>query len=204
MTYPLKALLFFPFTFAFAGIFSQSDSTKKIIVTILHGSKPKRHVNEVQFLGRMYGGHVVIQIDSFDYGFNFTGNRVHPYPYKRHPKGIYERDPVSLINSNWSACKVTRIEIPLNKSEFDELKNEYENFYLNSPHDYAFFGMRCAASARWMLGKCGVMKKCNRRKSIVRAFHPKALRKKLVRIARKKGYTIIVQKGRDTRKWEGD
>lgn len=181
-----------------------NDSTRTIVLTILHGSRPKRHTKEVQFLGRMYGGHVVVQVDSFCYGFNFYNNRVHPFPHKHTPVGVYEKDPVTLIYNNWLSSKVTRIYIPVPNKDYEELKDTYEHYYLNCPHDYAFFGMRCAASAYWMLGKGGVLKECSRRRSIIHAFHPKKLRRKMVRLAKKRHYTITVQKGRDTRKWEGD
>jgi hypothetical protein len=191
----------FPSLSAFA---QSSDTLRTIVVTILHGSRPKRNTKEIHMLGRMLGGHVMIKMDSLDYGFNFTSSRVHVFPNSKKPAGTYEKYRSALIDSMWNISKVTRIEIPLSKQKYEALQETYENYYLTSPHDYAFFGMRCAASAYWMLGKAGILKENPRRRCIVRAFHPKALRKKLVRLAKRNGYKISVQKGRDTRRWEGD
>lgn len=66
------------------------------------------------------------------------------------------------------------------------------------------FGMRCASSCYHMLSQIGITKLSSRFRSIREAFHPKALRKKLVKLAKEKGYAVTVQKGSTTRKWEGD
>ncbi len=180
--------------------FAQSDT---IIVQILHGSKPKHHTNGYKVLGGYYGGHVVIQLDTFVYGFNFFGKRVHSVPYRKHRNGIYEKQNLHDWQKQVKDDEVTFITIPIPKEKYEELKDTYENYYLNCPHDYAFFGMRCAASAYWMLGKAGVIRTSSRRRSIVHSFHPKMFRKKIMRIARKKNYRILEKKGDPNRKWEG-
>jgi hypothetical protein len=200
----LRILIFITLS-PFVSAYSQSNDTMRtIVVTILHGSRPKRHTKEIRLLGGMRGGHVMVKMDSFAYGFNFTNYRIHAVPHRNTPTGTYEKYRSGLIDSMWTISKVTRIEIPVSKRKFDELKETYESYYLTSPHDYAFFGMRCAASAYWMLGKAGIFNECTRRRSIIRAFHPKAFRKKIERTARRQGYKIILQKGRPQRKWEGD
>ena len=179
------------------------DSVKTIVVQILHGSKPNRHMHAYKTLGGYYGGHVVIQIDSFVYGFNFFGQKVHPVPYRKHRKGIYEKQNIHQWNKQVADDEVTSFYIPVTKEKYERLKDTYESYYLNCPHDYAFFGMRCAASAYWMLGKAGVIKESSRRKSIIHSFHPKMLRKKLVRLAKRNKFRITEQKGNNNRKWEG-
>lgn len=189
---------------AFSFCFAQSgDSLRTIIVEIMHGSKPKKHTNGYKVLGGYFGGHTVIQIDTFVYGFNYFGPRVHIFPHRKKRNGIYQKQTLKEWSKLTEGREMTYIYIPLTKEKYEELRDAYENYYLNCPHDYAFFGMRCAASAYWMLGNAGVLKKCSRRKSIIHSFHPKMFRKKMVRIAKKKGYRIMERKGSESRKWEG-
>lgn len=69
----LKKYLLFSFILPLSS-FAQDT----IIVNIAHGSKPKQQYrSEVKTIGGKKGGHVIIQIDSFAYGFYFTGKRIH-------------------------------------------------------------------------------------------------------------------------------
>lgn len=197
--------LFFFFT---CSAFAQADSTHLIYVHILHGSKPKREFREDEYkmLGGMYGGHVVIQVDSFLYGFNFGSGRVHPFARRKKAKmvGILEKEDASETLRRWKNNKITTIAIPLDAQQYRELLNEAERLHADPSFDYAFFGMRCAATCYYLLGDAGVIRKSTRFRSIRKAFDPKQLRKKLVRIAHKRNYVITVQPGSERRKWEGD
>ncbi len=82
--------------------------------------------------------------------------------------------------------------------------NQSSYFDKNAPYDYAFLGMRCAASAQDVLGQIGVVKKRKRLKNIYTTFYPKKLRKRLLKQATEKNYKIISHQGRPTRKWEKD
>ena len=182
---------------------ARADSARVIYLHIIHGSKPKAP-GEYRSIGGYWGGHTVIQLDTFLYGFNFNSRRIHTFARKRKSSGIFEKEELTKWKSDKKKFKVTSFEIPVTRQQFAQLKAQYEEYVQHSPHDYAFFGMRCAASSYFMLGKIGVVPECSRIKSICRAFHPKMLRWKMTRTAREQNYNIKVQKGSYTRKWEGD
>jgi hypothetical protein len=182
-----------------------SDSSKKMIVHILHGSKPaKGQKGEYKMLGAMYGGHVVIELDTFVYGLNFTSGHVRPFPKKKKCCGIFQKQGLKSWTRGTSRCKVTRIEIPLTEEQYQKTRNTFERYHRKAPYDYAFFGMRCAASCYHSLGVVGVIKPCSKTKSMRKAFYPAPLRRKLERLAGKRKYKVTVQQGSKTRKWEGD
>jgi hypothetical protein len=180
-----------------------SSQTDTIIVHIIHGSKPVKHTHGYRDPGGYFGGHAVLQIGSFVYGFNYTGERIHPVPYRKNRNGLYEKQSLQEWNRRAAGAEVTTIYIPVSKTIHDSLKNAYENYYVSCPHDYAFLGMRCAASAYWMLSRAGIFRHSSRRRSIIHSFHPKMLRKKLVRMAAREHWRVIEQKGSAQRKWEG-
>src|SRR6266853_2800027 len=105
-----------------------TDSTKTIIVQILHGSKPKRHTDGYKVLGGYYGGHAVIQLDTFVYGFNFSGRNVHPFPHRKRSQGIYQKQTLTEWRNKIAEDEVTSIYIPVPKEKYDELKDTYENY----------------------------------------------------------------------------
>ncbi len=157
----------------------------------------------MNYFGGIHGGHVSIEIDSIDYGFSpsgkvhliarrkkhsqFTGKHTHNQP--PYPKGY----------------KVVSFLIPLSEVQYDQINRIQKDYCSKPPYDYAFFGMRCSASAEDILGQIGILKKKTRHKQIIRKnFYPKKLRKRMFKLAEEKKYTVIKQDGRPTRKWERD
>lgn len=184
--------------------FSQTkvDSIK---VIFLHGSKPaKNHKNEYKTVGGLRGGHIVTQIDSNVYGFNYKSKRIRTFPHPFNKKGVMEKENVDNFLKLKKGAKITIVTIPVSSDEYNNIKNFYENNVNKANFDYAFFGMRCASVCYKGLSICNVYKKSSNFKSIRRAFHPKKLRKKLCKTAEQKGYKVEVMKGRAGRIWEGD
>jgi hypothetical protein len=200
----LSALPFVSILLFSLPVFSSPDTNNRtVFVHIVHGSKPATS-NEYKVTGGYYGGHVVVQLDSFVYGFNFRSRKIHMLPSHRHSSGVFEKENVLEWRTDKKKYKVTTIEIPVTAEQFEKLRAEYEHSVLTSPYDYAFFGMRCAASCYCMLVQADIVKGSANITCILRAFHPKALHKKLTRLAADKHYNVAVQKGSGTRKWEGD
>ena len=86
-----------------------------------------------------------------------------------------------------------------------QTKKIQTDYCAKAPYDYAFFGMRCSASAEDILGQIGVVKRKKRNAKIIRTnFYPKKLRKRLFKMAREKNYQVIKSEGRTSRKWESD
>ena len=196
----MKKILVLLFTFQLSV--NLCADTTYIHAVIYHGSRPIAP-GETHWLGGMLGGHVMVEIDSFIYGFNFSGGRVHVFPNNRKSSGVFEKERVENWSFN-SGMKTTRVSIPVTTQKKQELKAIYDSCHLKPPHDYAFFGMRCASTCYLMLSKAGVFPESGRAVSIIKAFHPKALRRKLIKVAAEKKYTVSVTPGRAGRKWEGD
>ncbi|MCU0435712.1 MAG: hypothetical protein MUC87_19785 [Bacteroidia bacterium] len=180
----------------------------ELIVRIAHGSRPhpQHRDTEIHWLGGMYGGHVVIELDSLAYGFNYNTRRVHIFPRKKERKqaGVFERDNAPRLNKGWQGMKMTSVYVPLSDSEYVFMKNRLESLHGDTPFDYAFFGMRCASTAYMLLSEIAVFEKAGKIKSMRKAFHPKALRKRLLKAAAAQNLKVEVQPGNTERIWEGD
>lgn len=198
-----QLLVLFMLLLPLAG-YCQRDSVR---VLILHGSRPKKQFKkeEYKMLGGMYGGHVVLQIDSLAYGYNFYSGHVHPFARKRKNKmaGIMEKEDAAETLQNWRNARVTIITVPVTSEQKFRIFQIADSLHRAPAFDYAFFGMRCAATAYYLLGETGAVKKTRHFGSIVKAFHPKQLRRKLVRIAKRKNLKVQTQPGSSRRKWEG-
>lgn len=198
----LITTLLLSFCFVLIG---QTDTTHFIKVHFLYGSKPlkKYKSTEMKYFGGIHGGHVTIEVDSIDYGFSPSG-RVHLFSQNRNchsqfdGKHTHNKEPYPKGN------KVVSFIIPVSKAQYDQIHTIQTCYCSKVPYDYAFFGMRCAASAEDILGQIGIIKKKKRLGNIYTTFYPKKLRKRLFKQAEKKNYTIIKQDGRPTRKWETD
>lgn len=187
-------------------IFSQVDSSHSIRVHFLYGSKPKREFKDTEFkaFGGLHGGHVSIQIDNIDYGFEPTFKPVHIFAHKKKIKADFAENKLNGTARYSDKNKTVTFIIPLSQNQFQELNRIQKDYCDTTPYDYAFFGMRCASTTQDILGQIGVLKKKTRFAAIVTTFYPKRLRKRLYKLAKKKNYQIIKNEGRHTRKWERD
>ncbi|MBK6835326.1 MAG: hypothetical protein IPG89_14090 [Bacteroidetes bacterium] len=184
--------------------FSQ-EKVDSIKVIFLHGSKPeKNHKNEYKTVGGLRGGHVVTQIDSNVYGFNYKSKRIRVFPHPFNKKSAMDKESANEFVQLKKGAKITIVTIPVSSDEYKRIKNFYESNANKADFDYAFFGMRCASTCYKGLSLCNVYKKSSNLKSIRKAFHPKQLRKRLCKTAQQKGYKVEVMKGRAGRIWEGD
>lgn len=187
----------------FLIIFSlQSFSQDTIVINIAHGSKPRRQFNdEYRTIGGLKGGHVVIQIDQYAYGFYFTGNRIHVFPHGKSRNGVFQKQTEQEWANIIKGKKVTKFFIPLTKEEKLELLAFYNQNLQAPSYDYAFFGQRCASSAYTTLKRINIMTGgCY----FFNAFYPGQLRKKLLKQSRKKNYRISIKDGSKKRIWEGE
>jgi len=187
-------------------VIGQTDTSHIIKVHFLYGSKPlkKYKSTEMKYFGGIHGGHVTIEVDSIDYGFSPSG-RVHIFSHlikNRHSQfdGKYTHNQAPYPKG----YKVTTFIIPITEVQYDQIHKIQSDYCKKPPYDYAFFGMRCAASAQDVLGQIGIVKKRGHLKNIYSTFYPKILRRRLFKIAAKKNYKIETQEGRMTRKWESD
>ena len=150
----------------------------------------------------MLGGHVVMEIGPYVYGFNFVHGKFHIIPARHKPSGYYEKYTVAGWNEHATGNKMTTIRIPVTDSQFVSIQYMYELEVKQTPYDYAFFGMRCAASCYQMLSNIGILERSSKGQCMKKAFYPRPLRRKLLRLASDNNYQVIIQNGRGTRVWE--
>jgi hypothetical protein len=190
----------------FSSAKGQTDSAHIIKVHFLYGSKPLKkykNITEMNYFGGIHGGHVSIEVDSLDYGFSPSG-KVHIFSRDRKPhsqftgKHTHNQPPYAKGN------KVVTFIIPVSTEQYNEIKKIQASYCSKPPYDYAFFGMRCAASSQDILSRIGIVKERKRLRNIYTTFYPKKLRHRMFKLAKKNNYTIIKQDGRPTRKWEKD
>ncbi len=192
--------IFFSFLLLIISFASFSQDT--IVVNIAHGSKPRhQYKDEFKTIGGKKGGHVIIQIDEFAYGFYFSGKRIHIFSHRKNRDGTFQKQTLKEWNDIVKEKKVTKIYIPVTKEEKIKLLDFYNENLIKASYDYAFFGQRCASSAY------NVLKSINRIKGdgyFFNAFYPAQLRKKIIKQSKLYGYRVTVKEGSKKRIWEGD
>lgn len=198
-----KTLLLIPFLFLAVVVFGQDTHT--INVYFLYGSKPAHHhkKDELKLFGGLHGGHVSIGIDTVVNGFNYN-NDFHIFPRKRNINAKFVSEGITSFKQDSISRKYTTFQITLADSQYYKLKTIYKNYLAKTPYDYAFFGMRCAASTYEILSQLGILKIKSKCCNIFSNFYPKLLRRKMFKLAKKYNYKITKQAGRASRKWEQD
>jgi hypothetical protein len=179
-----------------------------IKVHFLYGSKPhrKHRDTEGKWFGGKLGGHVGIETDSNRIlDFNPLG-KFH-YIAKRNDRNSCfavhtPEDFWEIFGGNAEDMKKTSVVVPLTPSQKAEFDSIYKVYTAQTPYDYAFIGMRCGAAAYDILGKLGIMKELSYRKTYLKIFYPKKLRRRLLKKARKNNWQVIRQEGTNRRKWE--
>jgi hypothetical protein len=191
----ILSIVFIAFSFK---LFAQDT----IVVNIAHGSKPyKQFKEEPKTIGGKRGGHVVIQIDQFEYGFFFKGHRIHIFPHRRSRNGVFQKQTIKEWDALTKDKKVTKIFVPVTKEEKAKLLVFYNDNLKSPSYDYSFFGQRCASSVY------NALKDVNKLEGggyVFHAFHPAQLRKTILKQNEKHKYRITVKQGSLKRKWEGD
>lgn len=177
---------------------------KNIIIHFIHGSINKPFSKKRKRLGGLFGGHIETQVDNYVYGFEYKKRPVHLFRRKNKKKFNSKITIKTILDwkSETKDDKITSIQIPLSDSHYNKFIKIYKNYYKKIPYDYAFFGMRCASSLYNILGEIEITPKSTRLQSILLAFSPRQLRRKMIRLAKEKDYSIIRQKGDGDRFWE--
>lgn len=196
-----------------SGILLTADlhaDTTYIKVHFLYGSKPKREFKETEhkWFGGIHGGHVGIEIDS-NYVIDFgPAGKFHIFSHDSDRNSTFHDGSCNgfwrTFGSDSDQVKRMTIIIPINEYQRTRLDSLAKAYISNTPYDYAFFGMRCAAAACDVLARIGVMEQHSRCGTWRRNFYPKRFRHHLVRKARKEGWSIVKHEGCETRIWESD
>lgn len=183
------------------------DSSKKFVtIHFYYGSKPAKGYKhtESHHFGGIHGGHVFLEIDSTIFSFLPAAYPVHIFAHKRKKQSLYAIEYLPAFLADTAGCKFTSIRFPVNANQYKTILELKTGYYEETPYDYAFFGMRCAAAAYDVLGQAGVVKKRSNFWNVCFNFYPKPMRKRMIRRAKKEGLLIIQHDGRKSRKWEKD
>lgn len=183
------------------------DITAQQTVTLhfLHGSKPRKGMKhqESRWFGGKHGGHVYLQTDTQLFSFYPSGS-LHVFASRKELHGSFYKEELSGWQTDTVGMRVTSITLPLTEVQAEALQYTIALYAVQSPYDYAVFGMRCASAAYDVLAKAGVVKRRGNFANICLHFYPQPLRRKLVRRAAKENYVVVRKAGRPTRKWEAD
>jgi hypothetical protein len=184
--------------------------TTCIKVHFLYGSRPKKDCRETEdrWFGGIHGGHVGIEVDSNRVMDFLPGGKFH---YIEHHNDRHSHFAKHSVADFWKSFasdsdKVTRCSfiIPIDSTQKALLDSIYTAYTSETPYDYAFIGMRCAAAASDVLAKLGILREKGRRATYMQYFYPKILRKKLFHLAKRRKWQMIRHEGVETRIWEND
>jgi hypothetical protein len=204
----MKFLFILAFSFLSSVVFSQtSDSIK---VHFLYGSVPKKEFKQTEskWFGGKLGGHVGIESESGKILNFLPKGKFHWFAKSRNKHSTYAihscQSFYSILGGDGSSAKKIIVTIPVTKEQKELFNNISNNYLSNTPYDYAFVGMRCGAAAHDILGQLGIVKSHSYRKTYLKIFYPKKLRKKLLKTAKEKNWPVYHEEGTNRRKWERD
>jgi len=187
-----------------------ANDTSYIKVQFIYGSKPlKKHRDtEKKWFGGLPGGHVGIEGDS---------SRVLDFhPYKNFhlietSQNKHSRFMLRHADEFWSGfgcpgetVKKATVIIPVTRAQKQRYDSIASSYLSNTPYDYAFIGMRCAAATYDILSQLDIVKPLPKTTMYMKIFYPKKLRQRLYARAEEMGWEVVKQEGSAKRKWEQD
>ena len=206
----MKNILFIFFAICSSGFSSLAEDSLFIKVHFLYGSKPGKEfkASESNWFGGKLGGHVGIEIDS-DRILNFVpSGKFHKFSKAddRHSKFVFHTSSqfYSIFGGKPREVKQAVFIIPITSVQKRKLDSIAKVYTGNTPYDYAFFGMRCGAAAYDILGQLQIVESYSHRKTYLKIFYPKKLRKRLFELAALNRWKTEMAQGSDHRIWEKD
>lgn len=199
-------MLRFIFFFFFFSHFLFASDSLFVKVHFVYGSKPKSTFKKIETkqFGGIHGGHVYLELENKIISYGTNNGKWHIFPHKSKSAGRYRIDKDLKWHGDTGKLKITTIIIPITEEQLLKFKETEKKYFEQTPYDYAFLGMRCAAGAYDVLSKAEVCKHKSRFGIISKNFYPKRLRVKLLKRAEKENWQVFRQEGRNTRKWERD
>ncbi len=189
-----------------SGFHSADSAAHAVTIHFVYGSKPARGHKDTEhhYFGGIHGGHVYLQLDSMLFSFLPGTFPVHIFAHGKKRQSLYAAHALTDFASDTVGAKVTSITYPLSDSQYVELNTVRQEYIHETPYDYAFFGMRCAAAAYDVLGHAGLVKKKGNFRNVCTNFYPKPMRKRMLKHAQQHGLKVVTKEGRASRKWEKD
>lgn len=174
-------------------------------VYFLYGSKPHKccKASEGKWFGGLHGGHVSLGVDNEVIGFGPKG-KFHVFANDKNRHSAFGVEKLKNFVADTVGHKYVVLTIPLTTEQYKKVKEIHSNYINETPYDYAFMGMRCAAASYDILSQIGILKKRSKASMIWNMFYPRRLRRKMLKLAKEKGYEVHSQKGSTSRIWERD
>ncbi len=188
---------------------NQGD-TFYIKIHFLYGSKPAREFRheESRWFGGKLGGHVGIETDSGVILNFIPSGSFHWFAQQKNRHSRFTTHGfhhfMECMGGDTDSNKYLSVTIQIT-SEQKKLLDSVGRAYLSeTPFDYAFFGMRCAAAAYDVLAAIGVMPDYSYRRTWRKMFYPKLLRRKILKQAEANRWRAVHHAGTNRRNWEKD
>lgn len=178
-----------------------------IRVHFKYGSRPGKGYKKVEkkWFGGIHGGHVSIETEEGVYGFGPQGKfhlvarrgeqKRHSY-FQYQSFRVFQRDSIGH--------EYLTVILPVTRAQMDSLNALHRCHVENPPYDYAFLGMRCAASSYDVLSDVGITKQKSQKGMWLKYFYPRKLRNMVVKRAAEEGWRMVYRRGNERRKWERD
>lgn len=178
-----------------------AEDTVYIKIHFLYGPRPKREFkeSELKWFSGKFGGHVGLEVGSNKVIDFVPFGKFHWFARKnnRHSKfairtteGFWE-----IFGGTSETVKKATVIIPITKQQKQKLDNITNAYTTHTPYDYAFIGMRCGSATYDILAQLGILRQYSFRKTYLKIFYPKKLRKRIFKIAYEQNWTIIKQEG---------
>ncbi|HMX40663.1 MAG TPA: hypothetical protein PK971_12115 [Saprospiraceae bacterium] len=181
---------------------------QQVWVHFIHGSKPQAgcRQQEKKWRGGLWGGHVGVEVDSNQVlDFYPTSRRVHVLPHRRHPVGKFQwrsREGFwRYFGLPSDSLKRSSVCLPATAAQQERLRAIAQQWAEQSPYDYAFIGVRCTSASYELLMSAGLLPERGRGAVILANFHPRQLRKHLLRRASREGWPVVRRNGTLRRIW---
>ena len=181
-----------------------------IKVHFLHGSRPAPGYKDVErkWFGGILGGHAGIEMDNGQV-FNFMKRgSVHLFASRRKKNSRFTLhtadDFWGIFRYPANTVKKTTVVIPVTTRQKQLLDSIAAAYLAETPYDYAFFGMRCGAATYEILAKLDIVKAYSYRRTFMKIFYPRKLRRRLLKQAEVRDWEIIRAEGSTARVWERD
>jgi hypothetical protein len=194
----------------FSATTTIARDTTYLKVHFLYGSRPLKEYKDTEekWFGGVLGGHVGIEADSNRIVNFLPQGSFHVFKKENDRHSTYavhnESAFYGILGGDPDSVKKVIVYIPVTarqKQQFDSIAATY---LVQTPYDYALFGMRCGAASYEILGQLNIVKKYPRKKTAKKIFYPKKLRKRLLKKAAPNGWTVVRQEGTPKRRWEKD
>lgn len=134
------------------------ERTEKIKVHLIHGSIPKINGKSSKRLMGLIGGHALIELRGYVYGFTYRNRSISIIPNNKLPNSIVQKYSKSdwLDETDWE--KTTSYELEIKQNKVEHLYNLLNQYVVLCPFDYAVFGKRCCSFNYKILSKVGIVK----------------------------------------------